>query len=123
MLCRALFHDSRLPLHLLRQLPLHRETLALLRCVRRALVIAALHQHILPHAPSRLGPHERGVLVGGALVLPLRRRELLAHPLGIVRSGARRRELAGDLGRLWGDIECGVMHSGEQCIWRRFSQI
>ena len=54
----------------------------------------------MPHAPRRLGPYKRGVLVGGALVLPLRPRELLAHPLSVVRGGARRRELGSDLGRL-----------------------
>ena len=100
VLCRALLHDSRLALHLLRQLPLHREALALLRRVRRALVIATLYQRLMPHAPRRLGSYERGVLVGGALVLPLCPRELLAHPLSVVRGGARRRELGSDLGRL-----------------------
>jgi|TARA_B110001469_G_C9394071_1_gene203104 hypothetical protein len=54
----------------------------------------------VPHARRRLGPHERGVLVGGALVLPLRPRELLAHSLGVVQGGARCRELGSDLGRL-----------------------
>ena len=42
VLRRALLHDGRLALHLLRQLPLHREALTLLRRVRRALVVATL---------------------------------------------------------------------------------
>jgi len=96
----ALLHDGRLALQLLRQLPLHCEALALRRRVRRALVVATLHQRLVPHAHLRLGAHEGGVLLGGALVLPLRPRELLAHPLGVVRGGARGRKLSGDLRRL-----------------------
>jgi hypothetical protein len=75
--------------------------------VRRALVVATLHQRLVPHAHLRLGAHEGGVLLGGALVLPLRPCELLAHPLGIVRGGACGRELGGDLSRL-----CGAPRGG-----------
>ena len=100
VLCRALLHDGCLALHLLLQLPLHREALTLQRRVRRTLFVASLHQRRLSRARRCLNPQERGVLVGGTLALPLRRCELLAQPLAVVRGGVRRGELARDLGRL-----------------------